>query len=158
MSSTPILSVFLVGLFTLGGGGCGTSVKATNPDPQFVEGTASCVRIQAEIAGLDEEIRLRLDRAYDVKRRMKVFGGVGTELYKQVVADDEKIIQARAKRAEATYRAQQVNSVSCDIPRDLWDATIAEYDCIQPIRDSDGYDLFMGTCEAEYNERVANIK
>jgi hypothetical protein len=155
MNSKSILSILLVLSLAEISSGCGQAIQATNDDAKRKEEYTACVKIQAEIAGLDAEIRLRIDRLYDVKWRMKAFGSVGHDLYKQMLEDDEKIIQARVKRANAVYRAQQVGE-NCYTPLDSWDAIISKNDCLRPEREDkfpDGFGLVdRAGCEAQYQK------
>src|ERR1041385_5216961 len=61
---------------------------------------AECNNLKAQIVGLDKEIELRLSEKYNIKRRGQAFGRIGPQLYQRMLEHEEKIIQARSKRAE----------------------------------------------------------
>ena len=158
MNLLRIRCLFVAAL-ALGGVGCESleqSKEQSIPDPDN-HWLNTCNEFKAQVAGVDEEIRLRLWRIYDVKWKGKVFGGVGPALIDQMRKDEEAIIQARAKRAASEYRASNFlpppqTQGRCAVNPDEWDSyVVRSLGCIRPVRaqNADGYVLDLSACPDE---------
>src|SRR5438128_1538487 len=96
------------------------------------ERKAECIKLQAQIKALDKEIELRLNDRYDIKWRGQAVG-IATPLYNRMLEHGEKIIQARVRRAELYYLAQQIKNLPCTVSGDLWELTISKMDALRVV-------------------------
>jgi hypothetical protein len=105
-----------------------------------------CRELDAKISGIDMEIGLHFNEAYDVKWRAQAFGGVGPSLFEAAQQHKSQIIKLRGQRQEH-YSLAQAEGCTTHPPYvkdENWDQYKIVNDKITAVRDPskpEGYGL-----------------
>jgi hypothetical protein len=111
--------------------GCDLSAF-TQHRPQPPDNMGAKVRdLKAELTVIDKEIELRIDEEYDIKWDLEARHGVRPERYRQMLDDQNRIIELRAKRAGLAYTLANIPGYS--YVRDDSEFTIGANEILKPI-------------------------
>jgi hypothetical protein len=114
------------------------------------EAGRQCDDINAQIEGIDTEIRLRYDQVFDVKYRGQAFGAIGLDLIKAAQKHTEEIVKLRRQRAELYYRVKSP-STGCSgwLPSptdDRWEDYVIRSDKWKGVRDPSAPEGYSVKC------------
>jgi hypothetical protein len=90
---------------------------------------SECTSIRAQIAGLDQEIKLRLSEKFEIEGELAQQRRIGPELYRRMIELREKVIQARSRRVEIEQMAHS-KPKPCTVPEDDTETTDKYYRCL----------------------------